>query len=379
MSPFYSQPVEVAQEAKDLFAQLLDGKFDYSFKRGSLVSGTVISWDANYAYVDIGAKTNALLPLKELMNKGDSFTEELALGDTREFYLLKEEDNESQLTLSLRRVAVAHTWKSLQEAMDKEELVDCAVSAVVKGGLLVDVRGLRGFVPSSHLKNRNNLEDLIGQTLQFKILAVDSLRNNIILSHRKVEADNAREQRKELFARLEVGSTKEGKVVRITDFGAFVDLGGIDGLLPLSQMSWRWVEHPSDVLAIGDEVKVEVIGVDVERQRVSLSVKSLLKDPWVEVAETFTLGSKVEGKLTRLKQLGAFVEIFPGVEALLPAKELNDYEQANGERLEVAAIVNPYIVKFQPEERRISLSFSENGGQQNYTNRKQQNAEEAVS
>ena len=139
MSPFYSQPVEVAQEAKDLFAQLLDGKFDYSFKRGSLVTGTVISWDANYAYVDIGAKTNALLPLKELMNKGDNFTEELSIGDTREFYLLKEEDSESQLTLSLCRVAVAHTWKSLQEAMEKEELVDCAVSAVVKGGLSLDV------------------------------------------------------------------------------------------------------------------------------------------------------------------------------------------------------------------------------------------------
>jgi small subunit ribosomal protein S1 len=299
--------IEVSQADKDLFSALLDGKYDYSFKRGDVLSGRVMSFDAQVASVDVGAKTNAVLPVKELNDQSTAFSDELVLDETYEFYILKEEDAEGRLTLSLRRVAVAHTWKNLQAAMEAEELIECQVSAVVKGGLLVDVKGLRGFVPSSHLRNRNNLEEMIGQTLPLKILAVDPLKNNIILSHRRVMNEQAQEQRKDLFAKLEVGSVKEGQVVRITEFGAFIDLGGIDGLLPLSQMSWRWVEHPSDVLAIGDNVKAEVIGVDVERQRVSLSVKALLKDPWVEVAETFQQGSQVEGKITRIKQFGAFV------------------------------------------------------------------------
>jgi ribosomal protein S1 len=232
------------------------------------------------------------------------------------------------------------------------------VTAVVKGGLLVDVMGLRGFVPSSHLRVKNSLEQMVNTTLPLKILSLDQQRNNIILSHRKVMSEQMAEQRKELFSNLSVGTVVEGEVVRLTEFGAFVDLGGVDGLLPLSQMSWRWVEHPSDILKIGDSVKVEVIGVDHDKQRVSLSIKSQFSDPWNDVAKELKAGDQVEGGITRIKHFGAFVEIYPGVEALLPSKDLNDYEHQKQAKLEVGQKINTYIIKFTPEERRISLSFN---------------------
>jgi small subunit ribosomal protein S1 len=344
---------------RDKFAELLDGKYNYAFKKGEIIAGTVITVDAHHIYVDIGAKTTAVLHSKEMAvsGHGDEPVEPLKPGDTSEFYILREEDEDGQLTLSQRRVTQAYTWKKLQLQMDGDETIQCKVMAIVKGGLLVDVQSLRGFVPSSHIRVRGTFEELIGETLPFKILAIDQNRNNIILSHRKVMADQVAEQRKDLFGNLEVGSVIEGDVVRITDFGAFVDLGGVDGLLPLSQMSWRWVEHPSDVLAIGDKVKVEIIGVDADRQRVSLSVKSQQSDPWDAVATQFQQGDQIDGTVTRIKQFGAFVEIYPGVEALLPSKELQDYEHDNNEAITPHQHIQVYIHKFNPEERRISLGF----------------------
>jgi ribosomal protein S1 len=350
----------ISQEEKDRFEALLSGQFDYAFKRGDVLKGTVVSFDANYAYVDIGAKTNAVLPLKELCERNAAFADELEVGQEYDFYILREENKDDQWMLSRRRVAVAHTWQQLQTMMDTEEQLECAVNAVVKGGVLVDVKGLRGFVPASHLRHRvNALEELIGEVLPLKILAIDPLKNNIILSHRKVMADQAQEQRKEMMATISVGAVKEGTVVRIADFGAFVDLGGVDGLLPLSQMSWRWVEHPSDVLAIGDKVKVEVIGLDAERNRISLSIKALSEDPWFTIADHFSYGAPAHGKITRIKQFGAFVEIIDGVEALLPAREMNDYEYREGKALVLGDVIDTFIAKFQPEERRVSLSFSD--------------------
>jgi small subunit ribosomal protein S1 len=361
MSPFkHHLSLQVSEDAKKTFEALLEGKYNYAFTKGEIVSGSVVSWDSNYAYIDVGAKTNALLPIKELTDRATAFADELEVGKSYDFYILREENDESQLTLSLKRVQTAYAWKDLTTKMEADEVIEGKVSGVVKGGLLIELdSSLRGFVPSSHMRSRNNLESLVGQTLPFKLLAVDVTRNNIILSHRKVLAEQQQEERKELFSTLETGTVIEGKVVRLTSFGAFVDLGGVDGLLPLSQMSWRWVEHPSDLLNIGDTVKVEVIGVDEDRQRVSLSAKSLMKDPWEEVSELMKEGQEVEGKIMRIKQFGAFVEIHPGVEALLPSRELQGYEETQGQAVEVGMTLKTFIIKFQPEERRISLGFSE--------------------
>jgi ribosomal protein S1 len=354
------QEEESRTAAHDAFAQLLD-KYDYSFSKSDIVKGTVISIEPNGALVDIGAKTAAFLPTKEIApypGPGVNVADALKPGEVYDFFILREENEDGQLTLSRKRVQTAQSWQKLEGMMEKDAIVECTVTAVVKGGLLVDVLGLRGFVPSSHLRVKNALDQLVGQVLPLKILSLDPQRNNIILSHRKVMSEQMAEQRKELFANLEVGSVVEGEVVRLTDFGAFIDLGGVDGLLPLSQMSWRWVEHPADILKIGDSVKVEVIGVDYEKQRVSLSIKSQFSDPWNEVSKELHLGDTVEGTITRLKHFGAFVEVYPGVEALLPSKDITEYENTHQTKLEVSQKIQTHIVKFNPEERRISLSFT---------------------
>ncbi|MCA9798954.1 MAG: 30S ribosomal protein S1 [Cyanobacteria bacterium HKST-UBA06] len=347
---------------KQKFSELL-AQYDYDFNRGDIVKGKIMMADNNVAYVEIHAKTAAILPRKEYAYTRDEnenkVFESLAPGTEMEFYILREEDEDGQITLSRRRVFMAQSWNELQKLADSDEVIDCTVSAVVKGGLLVDVQGLRGFVPSSHLRLRTPMEQAVGQTLPFKILSLDPVRNNIILSHRKVMAERLAEQRRDLFKDLEEGHVIEGEVVRLTDFGAFIDLGGIDGLLPLSQMSWRWVEHPSDILKVGEKTKVEVIGIDKDKQRVSLSIKSQFPDPWVEVVKALGLNQKVEGTVTRIKHFGAFVEVFPGVEALLPSRDINDHTNQTGEKIEVGSKIETYIVKFNPEERRISLSFTQ--------------------
>lgn len=333
-------------------------QYDYAFKRGEITTGTVVRHESGGVLVDIGAKSLAMLPVKEAsFTPGQTLEETLPEGSTHEFFILREDPQDEKFVLSRRRVFQAQTWKRLQDVMDADDVITCAISSVVKGGLLVDVQGLRGFVPSSHLRVRDSHESLVGKSLPFKILSLDQQNNNIILSHRKVVSEQLAEQRRDIFANLLPGSLVEGDVVRLTDFGAFVDLGGVDGLLPLSQMSWRWVEHPSDVLKVGDKVTVEVIGVDAEKQRVSLSIKSQFEDPWTQVSQELGLGDQVEGAITRIKHFGAFVEVFPGVEALLPNKDMADQEQQLGKKFEPGDVIAVYIIKFQPEERRISLSF----------------------
>lgn len=345
----------VSNEAKEAFAKLLDEKYDYAFKAGDIVKGKASYRDSSTVYVDIGAKTLALLPIKELESRNDP--DEIKEGETYEFLIIRPENDEGQLVLSRRRLAQAYAWKKLESMENSDDVIECEVTEVVKGGILVNILDLRGFVPSSHIRAKGSLEELIGQTLPFKVLSLNQQRNNIILSNKKVVADQQQEQRREVMDKLEEGLVIEGEVVRITDFGAFVDLGGVDGLLPLSQMSWRWVEHPSDVLAIGDKIKVEVIGIDADRNRISLSLKSQQADPWEEVTQKLGMGDQVEGTITRIKNFGAFVEIHPGVEALLPSRELQDFERELNKQLEPKESIKSYITKFNPEERRISLSY----------------------
>ncbi|MBX2860137.1 MAG: S1 RNA-binding domain-containing protein [Vampirovibrio sp.] len=346
------------KEETEQFEQLLLGEYDYAFPRGGITKGTILSIEGPGAMVDIGAKVSAFLPSKEMANPNAADGELLEVGKSYEFFILRDANDDNVFTLSHRRVFSAQNWKKLEDLMQSDTVVEGVVTSIVKGGVLVEVMGLRGFVPSSHLRVRDSLENLINQKLPLKILTLDQAGNNIIMSHRKVVSEQMAEQRKELFSNIEEGGIIEGEVVRLTDFGAFIDLGGVDGLLPLSQMSWRWVEHPSDILKIGDKVKVEVIGIDHDRQRVSLSIKSQFNDPWVEIGKEMKQGDEAEGTITRLKHFGAFVEIYPGVEALLPSKDIMAYENANNTKLDVSQTITTQIVKFNPEERRISLSLA---------------------
>lgn len=339
------------------FEKLLN-LYDYNFNKGDLVKGTIIGYESNGVLVDIGAKTSAVVPLKEVSNNYSKSPQDIVkIGEEKEFLIIKEENEDGQLTLSLKRVAATYSWQKLEQLKQSDEVVEAEVMASVKGGILVDVLGLRGFVPSSHLRTRD-VEGLIGQTIQLKILSIDQQQNNLIMSHKKVVSEQQAEQRKDIFERLDIGKIIEGEVVRLADFGAFVDLGGIDGLLPLSQMSWRWVDHPSDILTAGDKIKVEIIGIDHDKQRVSLSLKSQQPDPWIEAAKVLKEGEKISGTVTRIKHFGAFVEVYPGVEALLPHKEVLEYQNQSGSVLTVGQNVETNVIRFNPEDRRISLSIT---------------------
>lgn len=346
------------KETSDLDFESLLEKYDYKFQRGDLVKGIICGFDSQGVMVDIGAKTIAVIPTYEAVDKGENPEDKFQKGQEGEFLIIKEEDEDGKFLLSKKKVDFAYAWKELEKAKADDETIMGTVVNVVKGGVLVEVSGVRGFIPSSQLRTRESDVE-VGSKLELKILTLDAQQNNFILSNKKVYEDTAEEARKNIFSQIEAGQVVKGEVVRITDFGAFIDLGGIDGLLPLSQLSWRWIDHPTDILKVGDKIDVEVIAVDYDKQRVSLSLKNLEPDPWIEAEKQIKEGDKVEGTVTRLKHFGAFVEVFPGVEALLPHNEVVDYQNDSKNILQVGDKISTYILKFNPADKRIALSIHE--------------------
>lgn len=337
------------------FESLLN-KYDYKFKKGDLVKGIVWSYDSEGVIVDIGSKTSAVVPAREArLDASEPVENVLEKGKEYEFLIIKEEDEDGRFVLSRKKVDLAYTWKELEKIKEADETIVGNVAACVKGGILVEILGVRGFVPSSHLRSKES-DINVGDKIELKILTLDSQQNNFILSNKKVFTENAEDAKKTVFSQIEVGQVLKGDVVRIADFGAFIDIGGVDGLLPLSQISWRWVDHPADILKVGDKIDVEVIGVDHEKHRVSLSLKNLEADPWLEAEKQISEGDQREGSITRIKHFGAFVEVFPGVEALLPHNELLDYQNSNNCILKVGDKINTTILKFNPTDKRIALS-----------------------
>ena len=339
------------------FEELLK-KYDYNFQKGDLVKGIVCGYDSQGVMVDIGAKTIAIMPEREAVEKGEVIEKKYEKGQEYEFLIIREEDEDGKFLLSTKKVDSAYAWKELEKAKEADETILATVAGIVKGGVLVDISGVRGFIPSSQLRAKEN-ELEIGGKLEVKILTLDAQQGNFILSNKKVYDDGAVEARKNVFSQIEPGQVVKGDVVRITDFGAFIDLGGIDGLLPLSQLSWRWIDHPTDILHVGDKIDVEVIAVDHDKQRVSLSLKNLEPDPWDEAEKNIKEGDKVEGTITRIRHFGAFVEVFPGVEALLPHAEVVEIQNKRGSVLQVGDKVETYILKFNPADKRIALTINE--------------------
>lgn len=335
--------------------ELLLEKYDYKYRKGDIIEGTICGYDGSGVVVDIGTKAAALCPDREVSINDEAPEAALPKGEKFEFIILKEEDDEGRFLLSRKKVAQAYVWKELEQIKAQDEIIEGTVVNVVKGGVIVDVAGIKGFVPSSHLRAKDsNLTP--GSKLELKIITLDMNQNAFVLSNRNA-VGNSDEDKVKLINALEVGQTVEGEVVRITDFGAFIDIGGIDGLLPLSQISWRWVEHPQDVLKIGQTLKVQIISVDISKSRVSLSLKNLESDPWIEVSKTLKEGEEINGTITRIKSFGAFVEIAPAVEALLPAFDINQYETSTGKKLSAGQEICTIIQRFAPEERRISLTI----------------------
>lgn len=348
--------------SKELDFEKLLEQYDYKFQKGDLVKGIICGFDAQGVLVDIGAKAMAVVPTYEAVDKGEQPENVFKKGQEGEFLIIREEDEDGKFLLSKKKVDNAYAWKELEKVKANDEVILGTIVNVVKGGVLVDVSGIRGFIPTSQLRARES-ELEVGSKLELKILTLDVQQNNFILSNKKVYEDTVEEARKNIFSQIEPGQVVKGEVVRITDFGAFIDIGGLDGLLPLSQLSWRWIDHPTDILKVGEKIDVEVISIDYDKQRVSLSLKNLEPDPWIEAAEKIKEGDKVQGTVTRLKHFGAFIEVLPGVEALLPHNEVVDFQNETGNIVKVGDKIDTYVVKFNPADKRISLSIHEQGSE----------------
>jgi 4-hydroxy-3-methylbut-2-enyl diphosphate reductase len=329
-----------------------------NFQQGDIVKGYVIKVAPDEVLVDVGGKSEGVIPIRELSSTPVHDPKELlSVGDELELYILREENEDGQLTLSKKRVDQARGWLQAVKDYEEDKIIMAPVKDVVKGGVIVDTYKLRGFVPASQLRTKGPHEELIGQELPLKIIEVDQRRNKLILSHRQALQVEKGKQRSETLASLEVGQVVEGKVVRIADFGAFIDLGGIDGLLPISEISWQRIQHPSDVLKIGDDLTLKVLKVDRESHKISLSLKQLQPDPWTTLSQRYHEGEIVDGRVTKLATFGAFVEIEPGVEALLPTAEMADRQVKPEDVVSVGQEIRAVIKRFRPEDRRISLSL----------------------
>jgi len=338
------------------FESLLDN-YDYKFKRGDLVKGVVLGYESDFALVDIGAKSVAIVSQKEASVDYEAKLQDvLEKNQEYEFLIISDVDENGQFWLSRKKVDLVYSWKELEKLKDADEIINGKIVQIVKGGILVDIIGIRGFMPSSQIQERET-KYAVGDKIELKILSLDEEQNNLVLSNKKVYNDSIESAKQIVFNQVEVGQVVKGRVVRIASFGAFVDIGGVDCLLPLSQISWKWVEHPTDLLKIGETIDVSIYDIDHEKQRITLSLKNVTNDPWVEVAKELKEGDTREGVVTRIKNFGAFIEVYPGVEALLPHNEVTEYQNAHNTILDVGVKLNVVVVKFNPEDKRISLAI----------------------
>src|SRR5271156_3866191 len=351
---------QLEQQPKSEFEKLLEESYVSKFEQGDIVKGHVVRIERDGILVDVGGKSEGFVPIKEVSNiPVDSVEEVIKVGDSAEFYILREENENGQLTLSLKRVAQARGWVLLEQQKKNDDTIRAKISAVVKGGVVVDVYGLRGFVPASQLRVKGTTpEELIGMEIPMKILETDTKRNKLILSQRLAVQEEKAAQREKILSTLESGQVVTGEVVRIADFGAFIDLGGLDGLLPISEISWERVSHPSDILKVGQIVTTKVLKVDRDKGHISLSLKQMQPDPWREIEDKFQDGQVVTGKVRKIQSFGAFVQIYPGVDALLPTTEMSEQPNVKPEEVvQVGQSVKAIIKKFSPKEHKISLSL----------------------
>lgn len=345
---------------REEFEKLLEETLQFRYEQGDIVTGDIVRIERDGVLVDVGAKSEGFVPLKEVSNMPmDQIEDVVKVGDRYEFYILREENEYGQLTLSLKRVAQARGWVKLEDQKKNDETIRAKISAVVKGGVVVDVYGLRGFVPASQLRVKGTTpEELIGMEIPMKILETDTKRNKLILSQRLAVQEEKAAQREKILNTLEAGQIVSGEVVRIADFGAFIDLGGLDGLLPISEISWERVSHPSDVLKVGQIVTTKVLKVDQDKGHISLSLKQMQPDPWQEIEDKFEEGQVITGTVRKIQSFGAFVQIYPGVDALLPTVEMSEQPNVKPEEVvQVGQEVKALIKKFSPKEHKISLSL----------------------
>lgn len=329
---------------------------------GGRLQGKVTKVDAKQALVDIGYKTEAILPISEVSSLHiEKVADVLAEGNEISVQVIKINEEKDEVIVSKKAVDAEKAWEELERKFKEGTVFESQVADVVKGGLVVDV-GVRGFIPASHVERHfvEDFSDYKGRTLTLKVIELDRDKNKVILSHRAVLEEEQAKAKQKVYDDLQVGSVIEGTVQRLTDFGAFVDVGGVDGLVHISELSWERVEKPSDVVSEGDKVKVKVLKVDKENERISLSIKEAQPGPWERAAEQLKAGDIITGKVKRLVSFGAFVEVFPGVEGLVHISQISNRHIGNpAEVLKEGQEVQVKILDVNPAEQRISLSIRE--------------------
>ncbi len=377
------KPREIAVD--DLEGQSMDDAYDatmVSVEDGLLVEGTVVKVDRDEVLLDIGYKSEGVIPSRELSIRNDADPHDIvSMGEKIEALVIQKEDKEGRLILSKKRAQYERAWGAIEKVKEEDGVVKGMVIEVVKGGLIVDI-GLRGFLPASlvELRRVRDLQPYVGRELEAKIIELDKNRNNVVLSRRGWLEETQKEQREEFLDNLKPGERRKGIVSSVVNFGAFVDLGGMDGLVHVSELSWKHVDHPSSLVSVGDEIEIEVLEVDLERERISLSLKATQQDPWQEFAEGHRVGELVYGRVTKLVPFGAFVQVGESIEGLVHISEMSAHHVELPEQ-----VVTPgeelwvKIIDVDLQRRRISLSikqaaeggvvaaeYQEHFGEQNY-------------
>ncbi len=347
---------------------LEDPNYTYSaMNYGDVIEGTVMEIGRDEILVDIGIKSEGVVPSREFRKAAQAGElEGLKVGSSVLVFVLRAEDEEGRALLSIDRARHEKSWRWLEEIYRKGELIEATVDGYNKGGVLVNLRGIRGFVPISQIAgigNRRNpspevLAQMVGQTLPLKVIEINRRRNRLVLSQRQALQEHRESRKEELLETLEVGKIYHGVVSSICNFGVFVDLGGADGLVHLSELSWKRVDDPAEVVQVGQEVDVYVLGVDRERKRIALSMRRAQPEPWETIAERYQLGQLVQGKVTQLASFGAFVQIEEGIEGLVHLSELSDTPVSHPrEVVQEGDVVTLRVIRIDPAHRRIGLSL----------------------
>ncbi|MFC8716733.1 30S ribosomal protein S1 [Kitasatospora sp. NPDC057198] len=345
----------------DAFLAAIDETIKY-FNDGDIVEGVIVKVDRDEVLLDIGYKTEGVIPSRELSIKHDVDPHEVvSVGDNIEALVLQKEDKEGRLILSKKRAQYERAWGTIEKIKEEDGIVTGTVIEVVKGGLILDI-GLRGFLPASLVEMRRvrDLQPYVGKELEAKIIELDKNRNNVVLSRRAWLEQTQSEVRQTFLTTLQKGQVRSGVVSSIVNFGAFVDLGGVDGLVHVSELSWKHIDHPNEVVEVGQEVTVEVLDVDMDRERVSLSLKATQEDPWQQFARTHQISQVVPGKVTKLVPFGAFVRVDEGIEGLVHISELAERHVEIPEQVvQVGDEIFVKVIDIDLERRRISLSLKQ--------------------
>jgi len=360
-----------AEEAEELALMerfLNDPAHDYrNLKYGDTVDGTIMRIDKDEILVDIGAKAEGIVPSREMQSLPAEDRAALHIGSELLVFIVQSEDKEGRAILSVDKARQEKSWRILQTAYEKSDVITARVVNYNKGGLLVNLEGVRGFVPASQVngisrgpdtQKQSDMARMVNTDLQLKVIEINRNRNRLILSERQAVQEARESKKDELLSRLKEGDVRTGTVSSVCDFGAFVDIGGADGLVHLSEISWSRVKHPSEVLKSGDKVQVSILSIDQDRKRIALSIKRTQSEPWTRAGERYQLGQVVEGTITQLASFGAFARIEDGIEGLIHVSEMGD-ERIQHPREVVAEgdTIQARIIRIDPARKRMGLSL----------------------